>query len=520
MSYIYKIISFLLLTVLFIGCGENDKNNGNEPKADSKEYSYSRFCDTQERAIFKNIKAPAFTSASSVSIYEGIKDVTTITATANNGGAVSYVICGRGKAFFDIDPSSGKMTFNAGTTSNYSSRSSYKIVVKAIDSNDSRVTSQIFTINILAIVKPNIQNVADQNFTVNKEITSIEFENNGGEITACNVPSSLSPLPTGLSLTLSATNKCVVSGTPIKLSSSLTEYTITASNTAGESNATIKIAVSRLAPILSDNKNSIFSGQSVGESYIVGLSSEDWTFSNTGGAITKCELIELIPWLTVSNSDCTITGTPTNSVAGWYTLRAWNNDVSNNLLVYIHAKQNNLSLVSVEGLNLRVGETMTPIVFNNVLYCGLSNSSPVLPNGLTITADKTNKKCTIAGTPTAIQDATTYTVRATDAIKGGEATVIITIKNPPKIADIAGEQSITAGTTITPIKFINTGGNATSCSSNPSLPTGLNIVSDGTTCEINGKAPSSTVPSAEYTITATGDDGEDSASISIAIITE
>src|SRR6185437_5081593 len=59
--------------------------------------------------------------------------------------------------------------------------------------------------------------------------------NTGGPITSC----SISPvLPTGLSIS----NSCQISGTPT-VSSSSTNYTVTASNSAGNSSATINITV-------------------------------------------------------------------------------------------------------------------------------------------------------------------------------------------------------------------------------------------------------------------------------------
>ena len=82
--------------------------------------------------------------------------------------------------------------------------------------------------------------------------------------------------------------------------------------------------------------------------------------------------------------------------------------------------------------------------------------------------------------------------------------------NPPILANQSA-QTYTTTIAITPLSFTNTGAAITSCNSSPSLPTGLSVAVNGSTCEITG-TPSASVAAADYTITgAAADSSEDTA---------
>jgi hypothetical protein len=121
--------------------------------------------------------------------------------------------------------------------------------------------------------------------------------------------------------------------------------------------------------------------------------------------------------------------------------------------------------------------------------------TPNLPSGLTIAAN-----CTITGTPANIQPSTVYTVTAITAL--GQITSNLTILINPQKPDISYSPSnlvLDQNTTTThnPNIFVYGGGTITNCTSNPALPTGLNLTG---ACQISG-TPGVATTSINYSIT-------------------
>lgn len=135
--------------------------------------------------------------------------------------------------------------------------------------------------------------------------------------------------------------------------------------------------------------------------------------------------------------------------------------------------------------------------------------SPGLPAGMSFD----NSTGVISGTPTATSARQAYVVTATNADGQTTHTIYLKVDEPaPQIA-FSGpllahpNHAFSASPT-------NSGGLITSCSSSPSLPTGLSLVA--TTCEISG-TPTGNSALASYTITATGSGGSHQATVSLTV---
>ncbi|MCB1176279.1 MAG: DUF1554 domain-containing protein [Leptospiraceae bacterium] len=154
----------------------------------------------------------------------------------------------------------------------------------------------------------------------------------------------------------------------------------------------------------------------------------------------------------------------------------------------------NLSLV------LNANTTMTnevPTLTTNISSC---TSSPALPTGLSLDS----VTCTISGTPTVPQVATSYTITASNDVESATATILISVNAAPVFAvGYPGTiLSFTQNGTISAQTPIITGGTVSTCSA--SLPPGLTI--NSTTCEITG-TPTSASSAANYPITVTSTTG-------------
>ncbi|MEM7182606.1 MAG: putative Ig domain-containing protein [Spirochaetota bacterium] len=135
--------------------------------------------------------------------------------------------------------------------------------------------------------------------------------------------------------------------------------------------------------------------------------------------------------------------------------------------------------------------------------------SPDLPDGLTIDS----ATGAISGTPTASQSRTEYTITGRNSNTSVNQTIYITISGSSSSTlslSFASSYSYTTGdsVSITP----TTSGTITSCTSSPSLPSGLSI--DNSSCAISGTANSSQ-SATTYTVSAS--DGSSTATASFTI---
>ena len=137
--------------------------------------------------------------------------------------------------------------------------------------------------------------------------------------------------------------------------------------------------------------------------------------------------------------------------------------------------------------------------------------SPTLTAGLTLDTDTG----AISGTPTAVAEAITYTIKATNS--GGEATatVAITVNDVAPIISISpATVTATAGTAIADITIDSSGGAVASYGIAPTLPEGLSI--DTSTGTISG-TPTAVAEAIPYTIKATNSGGEATATVAITV---
>ena len=294
-----------------------------------------------------------------------------------------------------------------------------------------------------------------------------------GVVTNCTVSPTL---PAGLSIN---TTTCAITGTPTAVSGVLT-YTITASNGSGNTTTTIKVKVDDIPP---SNLAYPF-----GSSTILAVGTAVSISPTITGGITSCSPSPALPTgLSINNTTCTISGTPSAAkVATAYTITASNAYGNTNVIVTITAQLYGPSSISfpfpggvinyTTGVAVNVAANISGIVTS----CSVN---PSLPAGLTLNTTT----CAITGTPTGTSPATNYTITASNSSGSTNTTVTIGV-NPPAPSNLvypaSNALSFAVGTakTITPTVT----GTVTNCVASPSLPTGLTI--NATTCAISGTA--------------------------------
>lgn len=125
----------------------------------------------------------------------------------------------------------------------------------------------------------------------------------------------------------------------------------------------------------------------------------------------------------------------------------------------------------------------------------------------------------ISGTPTIVSNpGVSYTISAINAHGSStvQMTITVNVNGVAPTISYSGTYTYQAGQTLTmPITPNLGGGNPTSCTSNPALPTGL--VLNPTTCVISG-TPTSTVSQQLFTITATNAVGSGTGTVNIGVI--
>jgi hypothetical protein len=225
--------------------------------------------------------------------------------------------------------------------------------------------------------------------------------------------------------------------------------------------------------------------------------------------------------LNASSGTCVISGAPSaNQPSTSYTVTATATDGSkDNATIAI-------AVIDPQPPDLQNGPSMTYVrtvaitsySFTNNGYSATScAASPLLPSGLSLS--NTLGTCRISGTPAVTQVNTVHTVTATAADGSVDtANISITVNQavPPVLAD-ASNQTYKAGRSIQKLSFVNTGAAAISCEISPSLPDGLIINVDTSTCAITGNAVAGS-SSTSYTVTATATDGsQDTASVQILV---
>ena len=332
------------------------------------------------------------------------------------------------------------------------------------------------------------------------EAVSLSATNTGGAITDCSVDKVL---PSGLGINATT---CAITGTPDTITA-IDTYTITATNDGGSSEAAISITVNDEAPSID------YLPTSYNFTYTKDAAIDALTPNNGGGTITSCTSSPALPTgLSLNQANCQMTGTPTVVLAAQeYTITATNTGGSSEAVITITINDE-VPVISYAGSpftyekNVAIADLEVTNTGGTITSC---SSSPALPGGLSLSST-----CKISGTPTQAVGATDYTITATNSGGTDSAAINITVTDvAPSITFDPANKTFTLRTAISAFSPTNTGGTATSCSSSPTLPTGLSISS---TCQISG-TPTVTIVSTSYTITATNSGGNANTSLTITV---
>jgi hypothetical protein len=237
-------------------------------------------------------------------------------------------------------------------------------------------------------------------------------------------------------------------------------------------------------------------------------------FPIVSGRVSKCSSTPTLPiGLLLSDSDCSISGTPISIQPPTnYTIVSKNNR---------DTVTNTISISIDSGTPLSLTYNNSPFVFSRDIaltpilptYTGtITNciASPTLPTGLILSSST----CSISGTPSIDQPFTTYSITASNSNGSVATSISITINNnPPASLVFTGNPFVfTINSNIVPI-VPSVSGTISSCSSSPTLPTGL-VLSNN--CTISGN-PSVEVTASNFTITGSNLYGTTNTSITITV---
>ena len=374
--------------------------------------------------------------------------------------------------------------------------------------------------NIPALVNP-----SPRIYTINTAIAAVDFSNTGGAVTSCNVSA---PLPSGLQLaTIADPATCQLTGIPTTLQEDAITYTITATNSGGTSSADISITVNDNIPALVSPSP---------QHYTIDTAIPTVNFSNTGGAVTSCEVggDNSAAWpdgltlkKTPDGASCQITGTPTalHEEEATYTITATNSGGTSSADISITVNDNIPALVSPSPQHYTIDTAIAAVDFGNtggaVTSCEVGgDNSAAWPDGLTLKKTTDGASCQITGTPTALhEEEATYTITATNSGGTSSADISITVNdNIPALVN-PSPRIYTINTPIAAVDFGNTGGAVTSCDVSTPLPSGLQLatIADPATCQLTGIPTTLQEDAITYTITATNSGGTSSADISITV---
>lgn len=243
------------------------------------------------------------------------------------------------------------------------------------------------------------------------------------------------------------------------------------------------------------------------------------TLTRGGGAISSCTTTPSLPsGLSISNSDCSISGTPRmNQAATNYRIRASNASGYSEITIQIEVKEPDSVLLppiitfSKGSFELTQGLSINQITVNNtggvISSC---TSSPTLPAGLSLSST-----CNITGTPTTVQSAQSYTIRGANAAGYGSFSISLSVtQQSPIFTYPTNSYQLTQNVLMTTILPSYAGGAIATCTISPALPSGLNI--SNSSCAISG-TPLVATGTVAYTVRATNSSGAYSQVISITV---
>jgi len=444
--------------------------------------------------ITVNLGPPVISYTPSTNIYTTGVAIGSLTPVNTGGAAASYSISPALPAGLSIDPVLGVIS---GTPTAISLITTYTIT--ATNSGGTGTTTVTLTVNPPA---PVISYTPSSNiYTIGVAITSLTPANTGGAATSYSIDIAL---PTGM---LFNTTTGVISGTPTVIST-ITTYTITATNAGGTGNTTETITVNPVAPAISYTPSTNI--------YTVGTTITPLTPANTGGASTDFIIGPSLPaGLSFDNTTGIISGTPTAvSSVTTYTITGTNDGGVSTATITLSCVLPTPPVISYSpSTNVyTVGVTITSLTPTNTGGIPSSYSiSTALPAGLSFSTTTG----VISGTPTVVSSATVYTITATNTAGSGNTTVTITV-NPvaPAISYSPSTNVYTVGTAITPLTPVSTGGPVVSYAISPALSAGLSF---STTTGVISGTPTATSASKTYTITATNAAGNGTTTVTLTV---
>ena len=451
--------------------------------------------DSVTLSITVNPAAPSI-ELSVAAINAGIGKVIEPITVINNGGTpTSYAISDTLSAGLSFSTTTGTIS---GTPSATATAIIYTVTATNITDTDSATV--IITVNEI-IDPPSIANIeGTQAYYAGVMISPVEFTNSGDPAQSC---ASNLALPAGLNAVVSG-NSCAISGTPTMVSAATT-YTITATNPIGSDTATINISVTFATPSISVSTTTVVA--------TAGTAISDITVTNSGGTATYSISPAIANNLSFDTTDGTISGTPANAATNVvYTITASN--VSGNstatLSITVNPAAPDISL-STTTVVASVATAIIDITVSNDGGTATYSISPALSEGLSFnTTDRT-----ISGTPSAIATLQVYTITASNVTNSDSATLSITVNiEVPNISLSTTTITATAGSAISDITVINTGGTATSYAIAPALNVGLSFSTE--TGTISG-TPANAATNAQWTITASNVSGNSIATLNITV---
>ena len=371
--------------------------------------------------------------------------------------------------------------------------------------NNSRIHSATTVIMAVSgtIAPTSIPNISINDrfhtYVVTTNIPTLSLMNVGGAVVVWSVSPSL---PQGLSLNSSSGT---ISGIPAVITS-LQQYIISATNTAGQSSITIAIVINPTIPNIANIAQ---------QTLIQGGLISPITFTNTGGAVDNWTITPSLPSnLSLNNTTGIISGTPitTNPLTN-YTVVANNITGSDSATIDIVINPSTPNIVDVGSQDYIEGRTITPLNFiNNGGLASTWSSTPSLPSGLVFSVSNNNGM--ISGTPSTISLLATYTITAGNITGVDQSFIRLSVKEGPPILTNLSNKTYTQGISISPFSFTNTGNVATLWVVSPNLPSGLSINSNN---GIISGTPLGISTLVTYTITAGNNSGTGSAKVAIAI---
>ena len=362
----------------------------------------------------------------------------------NSGGAATYSFSPDLPAGLSIDSTTGTIS---GTPTAATTGGAISYTITATNSAGSDSIQGLLTVQ-QGVAAPDISvSPGMLTFTVGIAVTTdpITITNNGGHVNSYTIEDANGQtLSENTGLSHSADG--VIFGTPT-MSASTEIYTITATNRNGVSDsATITITVNEAVPSISIDPATLVATV---DSAIVPI-----TIASTGGTVASYSIMPAITnGLSFNTTTGTISGTP-DAVAPEiiYTITATNSGGMDTATVAITVNAAAVAVpiisISATTVTATVGTAIADITIDSTTGGGGAVASygidPNLPAGLLFDANTG----TISGTPTAVAEAISYIITATNSADSATATVAITVtagdNNNPNVAPtISGNPATT-----------------------------------------------------------------------------